>query len=109
MSKWRNDVIEDVMRAMCLDYAKLVDDVNYYSGNEAAGHAEIGRKAAEIVLRVPSLLHTIDDHKARADRAEAALRDIAMEAERENGGWVHLKRSIAINARAALAALEPKP
>ena len=46
------------------------------------------------------------DHKARADRAEAALRDIAIEAERENGGWVHLKRSIAINARAAL---EPKP
>lgn len=49
----------------------------------------------------------------RADRAEAALREardalhrIAMEAERTNGSWVHLKRSIAINARAAL---EPKP
>ncbi|KAK4833127.1 hypothetical protein QYF36_006938 [Acer negundo] len=36
-------------------------------------------------------------------RLRAALRDIQYEAERENGGWVHLKRAIAVHASEALA------
>jgi hypothetical protein len=35
-----------------------------------------------------------------------ALENIRIEAERENGRWNHLKRVIAINARAALASLK---
>jgi hypothetical protein len=52
---------------------------------------------------IDHLTAALDEANARADRMQEALQNIAAEAERENGGWVHLKRSIAINARAALA------
>ena len=35
-----------------------------------------------------------------------ALRNIQIEAEREQGSWVHLKRVIALNCKQTLAALE---
>jgi len=35
-------------------------------------------------------------------RLREALEGIKAEAERENGGWVHLKRAIAVGARKAL-------
>lgn len=38
---------------------------------------------------------------------EAALRNIRYEAERENGGWVHLKKCIAVQARTALERPNP--
>lgn len=38
--------------------------------------------------------------------AREALRNIQIEAEREQGSWVHLKRVIALNCKQALAALE---
>ena len=39
----------------------------------------------------------------------SALEAIAAEAERENGSWVHLKRCIAVQTRAALAKHERTP
>jgi hypothetical protein len=51
----------------------------------------------------------LDAYEARATAAEAenaklreALVNIKYEAERENGSWLHLKRCIAVQARAAL-------
>ena len=44
----------------------------------------------------------LDASEARATALEAALRAIQIEAERPNGAWVHLKRVIGINAKAAL-------
>jgi len=38
--------------------------------------------------------------------AREALRNIQIEAEREQGSWVHLKRVIALNCKQTLAALE---
>ena len=38
--------------------------------------------------------------------AREALRNIQIEAEREQGSWVHLKRVIALNCKQALAALQ---
>ncbi len=45
---------------------------------------------------------TIERQAAEIERLRGALRNIQIEAEREEGRWVHLKRVIAINARAAL-------
>jgi len=45
---------------------------------------------------------TIERQAAEIERLRRALRNIQIEAEREEGRWVHLKRVIAINARAAL-------
>ncbi len=47
-------------------------------------------------------LSTIERQAAEIERMRGALRNIQIEAEREDGRWVHLKRVIAINARAAL-------
>jgi hypothetical protein len=38
--------------------------------------------------------------------AQEALRNIQIEAEREQGSWVHLKRVIALNCKQTLAALQ---
>ena len=38
--------------------------------------------------------------------AREALRNIQIEAEREQGSWVHLKRVIALNCKQTLAALQ---
>jgi hypothetical protein len=40
--------------------------------------------------------------------AREALRNIQIEAEREQGSWVHLKRVIALNCKQTLAALKEK-
>ena len=45
---------------------------------------------------------TLERQAAEIKRLRGALANIAIEAERENGRWNHLKRVIAINARAAL-------
>jgi hypothetical protein len=44
----------------------------------------------------------LDSQAAENKRLREALANIQIEAEREEGRWVHLKRVIAINARAAL-------
>jgi len=54
------------------------------------------------------VLQALADHRAThagdVERLREALETIRKEAERENGGWVHLKRVIAIAARQALEA-----
>ncbi len=66
-------------------------------------------------LRQPWFTHGCEQYQLEAaDRIEGletalskmamVLEDIATEAERENGSWVHLKRVIGINARKALTA-----
>jgi hypothetical protein len=45
---------------------------------------------------------TLEHQAAEIERLRGALLNIQIEAEREDGRWVHLKRVIAINARAAL-------
>ena len=52
-------------------------------------------------------LITPDARDARISKLEAALTNIMLEAERENGKWVHLKRVIGVQARAALATATP--
>jgi len=42
----------------------------------------------------------------RIEALREALRNIQIEAEREQGSWVHLKRVIALNCKQTLAALE---
>jgi len=42
------------------------------------------------------------DRPSRIAELETALRNILYEAERENGSWAHLKRTIAVNARRAI-------
>ena len=63
-----------------------------------AQDAEINTKADFIEATVNQLAIAED----RIKRLETALRGIAIEAERENGAWVHLKRVIGLNVRAAL-------
>ena len=63
-----------------------------------AQDVEINTKADFIGATVNQLAIVED----RIKRLETALRGIAIEAERENGAWVHLKRVIGLNARAAL-------
>ncbi|MEG8221625.1 hypothetical protein OSJ57_13460, partial [Sphingomonas sp. HH69] len=46
-------------------------------------------------------------HAGEVERLREALRAIQMEAERENGGWVHLKRVIAVIARQAMIDASP--
>lgn len=46
----------------------------------------------------------LDELRARIEGLEGALRDIKNEAARENGGWIHLKRCIHVQARQALEA-----
>jgi hypothetical protein len=46
--------------------------------------------------------NTIERQASEIERLRGALTNIQIEAEREEGRWVHLKRVIAINARAAL-------
>lgn len=50
---------------------------------------------------------TITALQAEVERKDAALRNIKYEAERENGRWVHLKRCIAVQVRAALERTKP--
>jgi len=50
----------------------------------------------------PKAADTLERQAAEIERLRGALRNIQIEAEREEGRWVHLKRVIAINARAAL-------
>lgn len=46
--------------------------------------------------------NTLERQAAEIERLRGALRNIQIEAEREDGRWVHLKRVIATNARTAL-------
>jgi len=51
-----------------------------------------------------------EEQAAEIERMREALRNIQSEAEREEGRWVHLKRVIAVNARAALTGEDfPQP
>ena len=53
---------------------------------------------------------TLERQAAEIARMRGALVNIQIEAEREQGRWVHLKRVIAINARAALTGEDfPQP
>jgi hypothetical protein len=55
------------------------------------------------------LMRMIDRWEQQTDAlkiAREALRNIQIEAEREQGSWVHLKRVIALNCKQTLAALE---
>ena len=74
---------------------------------EAANYIEA--QAAEIE-RISSQRDAYLDgyKKAFADvvKLHDALRNIQIEAEREQGSWVHLKRVIALNCKQTLAALE---
>ncbi len=49
---------------------------------------------------------TIETQARRIEALEGALRNVRYEAERDNGGLVHLKRAISVATRAAL---EPTP
>lgn len=44
----------------------------------------------------------IEQQADEIKRLRSALRNVQIEAEREKGSWVHLKRVIAVNCRAAL-------
>ena len=50
----------------------------------------------------PKAADTLERQAAEIERLRGALGNIQIEAERKEGSWVHLKRVIAINARAAL-------
>jgi hypothetical protein len=50
----------------------------------------------------PEAAAALERQAAEIERLRGALRNIQIEAEREDGRWVHLKRVIANNARAAL-------
>lgn len=52
--------------------------------------------------RIAALEAEREADKARVAEMKAALDNIAAEAERPNGGWVHLKRVIGNNARQAM-------
>ena len=60
-------------------------------------------------LRALEAIAVYKTHQPQTDAlkiAREALRNIQIEAEREQGSWVHLKRVIALNCKQALAALE---
>lgn len=64
----------------------------------ARGNKEMRSNAALIVAAVNALGPLCDEVEA----LRKALQNIKYEAERENGGFVHLKRAIAVQTRAAL-------
>jgi hypothetical protein len=66
--------------------------------------AEAGSRELDALIARHVLLDTLERQAAEIERLRGALRNIQIEAEREDGRWVHLKRVIAINARAALGA-----
>lgn len=55
---------------------------------------------------LPGLLGTIEAQARRIEVLEGALTNVRYEAERKNGGLVHLKRAISVATRTAL---EPTP
>ena len=69
-------------------------------GDEFAKYEAFFRAANPQTVR--ALLDTLERQAAEIKRLREALRNIQIEAEREEGRWVHLKRVIAVNARAAL-------
>ena len=60
----------------------------------------------DAVNALPGLLDTLDAQARRIEALEGALANVRYEAERENGGLVHLKRAISVATRTAL---EPTP
>lgn len=56
-------------------------------------------------LSRPSRLASSADLSSKLDVAIEALRAVKYESERENGGWVHLKRVIAVKTAKALATI----
>jgi hypothetical protein len=75
------------------------DQLNFPDATEEDGVC-VGDHVAESIA--DEAADTIQRQAAEIERLRGALRDIQIEAEREDGRWVHLKRVIAINARAAL-------
>ena len=52
--------------------------------------------------KISKAADTLERQAAEIERLRGAFGNIQIEAERKEGSWVHLKRVIAINARAAL-------
>jgi len=73
---------------------------------DIAGLCERLRSPFQSKMSIANMRHTAADtlerQAAEIERLRGALTNIQIEAEREEGRWVHLKRVIAINARAAL-------
>lgn len=73
-----------------------LDRARRWAGNE---------RVAELKALNHALNRDRNEVQRKLDVVVKGLTDIANEAEREKGGWVHLKRVIGINARLVLASI----
>lgn len=61
---------------------------------------------AEMASTATSAATLLETQSKQLEVAREALEAVCYEAERENGGWVHLKRVIGTHARTALKEME---
>ena len=80
------------------DYSPEADEAIRGANNEQM--AAKAMLAADAVHSLPSLLATIEAQARRIEGLREALTNVSYEAEREHGGLVHLKRAVAVAARA---------
>ena len=67
---------------------------------------DLAEKLEEIAVKTVRQPTQSDALREGNKRLRDALRNVQIEAEREKGSWVHLKRVIALNCRTALAKAE---
>lgn len=83
-----------------LGYPWFKDDQKNFPGTTEVDGVCVGEHFGETIVE-----ELANSHAALTRRIavlEEAVKNIAIEAEREKGNWIHLKRVIALNARAAL-------
>jgi len=96
------------------EYIKLLEEPAILTAIKEAVRevvSELGMEAVLALSMFPSAAEEIATLRqpTQSDAlkmAQEALRNIQIEAEREQGSWVHLKRVIALNCKQTLAALQ---
>lgn len=84
------------------DIAGLCERLRRHANNCTPSQEERGLDLDGMAFAFYGAADALERQAAEIERLRGAVRNIQIEAEREEGRWVHLKRVIAINAHAAL-------
>ena len=90
----QSDSLADKSDDYAIGYLSVLLERELYQEGWIIGE-DLAEKLAEIAVKTVR-------QPTQSDALREALRNIQIEAEREKGSWVHLKRVIALNCKAAL-------